>query len=209
MADAETAAARLECCFEAIRRERMHDVPILNPALEVRALGSRRFGACWLSVLVTPWFINVMLLPAEDAEADRWAALKIGESVKHVLPAGRFAFIVGEEAGLGRFQMCSLFSPVLEFEDQAAALAAAEAALAALFEPQEEEIAPEEQAFMGALSRGELPAELAAPEADPAEPDGGEPGGGDPGGGDPAEPATPSRRALLTGTLSREEAEGR
>ncbi len=40
-ADATALAARLEGVFRAIASKRMHDVPILNPALEVEAVGMR------------------------------------------------------------------------------------------------------------------------------------------------------------------------
>ena len=35
-------------------RERMHDVPILNPALNVEAVDFQRWQRHWLGVLVTP-----------------------------------------------------------------------------------------------------------------------------------------------------------
>ena len=187
MSEAEAVAVRLERVFETIRRDRMADLPIVNPALGVHAIGTQAFGETWLSLLVTPWCINVMLLPRDEAVAEAWAALQLGAAVGHVLPAGGFRFIVGEEAGLGRFQMCSLFSPVLEFEDDAAAVATAEAALEALFAAPEEKRPSDEARFMGALSEGRLPEELVEPA--PLEPQ-------------TAASPTPSRRAVLTGDLS-------
>ena len=187
MSEAEAVAGRLERVFEAIRRERMADLPIVNPALGVHAIGTQAFGETWLSLLVTPWCINVMLLPRDEAVAEGWATLQLGAAVGHVLPAGGFQFIVGEEAGLGRFQMCSLFSPVLEFEDDAAAVATAEAALEALFAAPEAAEPSEEARFMGALSEGRLPEELVEPA--PAEPEA-------------TESPTPSRREMLTGSVS-------
>lgn len=135
MPEAADIAATLERTFARIEAERMRDVPILNPRLAVEAVGFRGWQGKWLGVLVTPWFINVMLQPGSEAMATDWAGLTPGASVQHRFPAGDFPFLVGEEAGIGRYQMCSLFSPVLEFEDQAAARIAAEAALAALLAP--------------------------------------------------------------------------
>lgn len=57
--DAQAIASRLEATFERVHRERMHDVPILNRALAVTAVGTRAVEAGWLSALVTPWFINL------------------------------------------------------------------------------------------------------------------------------------------------------
>jgi [NiFe] hydrogenase assembly HybE family chaperone len=127
-------AAQLAEVFSKIHTERMDGVPILNPRLSVEVVATRAWEGRWLSVLITPWFINLMLLPETDEEAQAWQSLGLGESMPHRFPAGRFDFIVGEEAGLGRYQMCSLFSPVTEFQDQVAARVAARAALEALFD---------------------------------------------------------------------------
>lgn len=134
MPEALTISARLDEAFAKIHAERMDGVPILNPRLKVEAVGTRDWNGDWLSVLVTPWFINLMLLPGTDEAAAAWADLPLGSSVPRSFPAGRFDFLVGEEAAIGRYQMCSLFSPVLEFEDQEAARIAAEAALETLFD---------------------------------------------------------------------------
>ncbi len=124
----------LEAAFRRIERERMHGVPILNPALSVAAIGMRALEGAWLSVLVTPWFINLMLLPGSEADAPAWSGMAPGTKVMRQFPAGAFEFICGAEEGIGPYQICSLFSPVLEFENQDAAVAAAEAALGALFD---------------------------------------------------------------------------
>ena len=60
-------AAELEGAFARIHRERMADVPILNEALRVEAVGFVARGDEVLGVLVTPWFMNLMLVPAEPA----------------------------------------------------------------------------------------------------------------------------------------------
>ena len=44
----------------------MAGVPMLNPALRVQAVGFRHWQSHWLGVLVTPWFMNLMLLPRID-----------------------------------------------------------------------------------------------------------------------------------------------
>ncbi len=57
-----------------------------------------------------------------------------GTKLTRQFPAGAFEFIRASEDGIGPYQMCSLFSPVLEFESQEAALATADASLRALFD---------------------------------------------------------------------------
>ena len=61
-------AAELEAAFARIHRERMADVPILNEALRVEAVGFVARGDEALGVLVTPWFMNLMLVPAAGSE---------------------------------------------------------------------------------------------------------------------------------------------
>ncbi len=125
---------KLEAVFSRIERERMRDVPILNPALSVACVGMRPAGDGWLCALVTPWFINLIALPGDEAGAEAWSATPAGTKSARRLPAGVFEFISASEEGIGPYQMCSLFSPVLEFENQEAALATAEASLAAVFD---------------------------------------------------------------------------
>lgn len=132
--DIAKVSERLVTVFAKIGAERMDGVPILNAKLAVEAIGTREWNGHWLSLLITPWFINLMLLPTTDEQRQAWGGLALGSSVPHGFPSGRFEFLLGEEPALGRYQMCSLFSPVLEFEDQEAARIAGCAALEALFD---------------------------------------------------------------------------
>ena len=88
----------LEQSYRRIQRERMRDLPFLNPALRVKAVGFRHWQGRCLGVLITPWFMNLMLLPCEG---DEWQELQIGDKQRHLLPSGSYEFIVGEEAGIG------------------------------------------------------------------------------------------------------------
>jgi len=130
--DAAEAAARLENAFRRIRDERMRDVPILNAALEVEAVGLREWEGHWLGALVTPWFINLVLMPGSGS----WRSTRERESVWHAFPSGRFEFIAGSDPGVGEYHACSLFSPVLEFADHATACETARVALESLFDPE-------------------------------------------------------------------------
>jgi [NiFe] hydrogenase assembly HybE family chaperone len=123
----------LELVFHRIERERMQGLPILNPALQVRAVGFRAWQGHCLGVLITPWFMNLMLLPSEG---DAWQGMTIGDKQLQLLPSGPYEFILGEESGVGRYQVCSLFSPVFEFADQETAETTAEAVMQALMSPQ-------------------------------------------------------------------------
>jgi [NiFe] hydrogenase assembly HybE family chaperone len=128
---ASSPAAALQARYQAIHRDAMQGLPMLNPRLEVRALGFRHWHAHWLGALVTPWFMNLVLMPRERAH---WHAIAARESRHYVFPAGVFEFIGVVDAELGDFQACSLFSPMFEFADAPSAHATALAALDALFD---------------------------------------------------------------------------
>jgi [NiFe] hydrogenase assembly HybE family chaperone len=124
-------AAALERRFKAILQQQMQGVPMVNPALQVQAVGFQAWNDHWLGVLVTPWFMNLMLLPRV---AERWQPIAERESRHYVFPAGVFEFIGSRDAELGDYQACSLFSPMFDFATQAGAADTAAAALQALFD---------------------------------------------------------------------------
>lgn len=118
--------ALLEACFARIERERLFDVPLLNPALRVQVGAIERWDGQWLATLVTPWFLNLILVAGD---AGRWRSAAEGERVFHRFAAGELAFLGSTEPELGEFQCCSLMSPMGPFANQAGALATARAAL--------------------------------------------------------------------------------
>jgi [NiFe] hydrogenase assembly HybE family chaperone len=138
-ADAPAIVARVQSTFERVRRERMAGLPFLNEALQVELVGLRRWRGLWLGVLVTPWFMNLMLLPGDGAaEGDEvpaaWPTVRTGEYAPFAFPAAALSFLAGNEGEVGDYLSCSLFSPVFEFADHDTARRTAEACLAALFD---------------------------------------------------------------------------
>ena len=127
----ENPAARVEAAFRAIAAGRMRGLPLVNAALEVEAVGFAHWDAHWLGCLVTPWFMNLVLLPREAAA---WPSVPAGDKVAYRFPAGVYDFIAGREEAIGEYQACSLFSPMLEFADHESARLTAQAALQALFD---------------------------------------------------------------------------
>ena len=155
MSDAAAIAAQFEEAFERIRVTRMAGVPILNPALSVAMTDMRDWDTWHAGVLVTPWFINVVLIASgEEGEQPISGTKKLIH-----LPAGLFEFIRSDEEGLGGFWMCSLFSPALEFGDQETAMEVARASLASLMDEEEGEEDAGDDADMARIWRGELPQE--------------------------------------------------
>ena len=127
--DSEQICQNLEAAFDAILQTRMQDVPVLNSALSVQALGFLRYQQDWLGVLITPWFMNLLLLPEPESA---WQTQAPGSKFSRTFPYGVFEFTMANEAQLGVYAVCSLFSPMFQFEGQAAAAAAAKAALQGL-----------------------------------------------------------------------------
>jgi len=130
MSTMATQVDLLEQTYRRIEQKRMQGLPFLNPVLEVRALGFMPWNENLVGVLITPWFMNLMLLPGKE----NWSELKVGSKVTHRFHSGAYEFTVGHEADFGRYQMCSLFSPVQQFVDQAAAVATAIEVMRGLFD---------------------------------------------------------------------------
>lgn len=115
--------------FRRVATTRMAGVPIINPALDVEAVGFARSADGCIGVLITPWFMSLVLLPCEG---DDWQDRAIGSDVAHRFASGHYVFQVAGDDTIGRYQACSLMSPLLEIPDQATAVAVARAALDAL-----------------------------------------------------------------------------
>jgi len=130
-------STRLVEAYRAVQRTRMNGLNFLNPALEVEAVAFAPWEAHWLGVVVTPWSINLALAP-RDPEA--WHAIARGGKRTYTFPAGDYEFIGASDDDVGELQICSLFSPVLQFEDQATARLVATLAREALFDPANAEV---------------------------------------------------------------------
>ena len=118
--------ADLVARYEAIYEERMRDLPIVNPRLAVEAVGFERWEGQDLGVLITPWFMNLVLLP----DSDRLAGLPQGEELRCEFPSGPCDLTVYQDEGLGTYLAAVLFRTVVDFPDQDIARAVAEEALA-------------------------------------------------------------------------------
>ncbi len=145
---------RLGAAFRAAA-VRMAGLDVVNPALTVEAVDFAPWEGHWLGVMLTPWFMNLTLLPG-DPQA--WQPLATGAKRRYGFPAGEYEFVGANDAELGAYQVCSLFSPVLEFADHETARLVATLARAALFDAANAEVP-------------EMPeAELSPPPAAAAEP---------------------------------------
>ncbi len=122
----------------------MIGLPVHNDRLEIAAIGFREHQDHYFGVMVTPWSMNLTLVP-KDPDAPAPGAL--GASRTHSFPSGQYSFIIGRMDGVGILETCSLFSPMDEFDDPEVVRAVAEAALEGVYE------APEPQPKKKAVSR--------------------------------------------------------
>ena len=170
--------ARLVSDFEDIWHSKMRDVPLSNRSLHVEAVGFALHGGRPLGVLVAPWFMNLVMLPAEDED---WTTLEAGAKEEITFPSGAYEFIHNLRPMVGGYKACSLFSPMNDFSSQLQAVEVARAVMVALFDA-------------GNRAETDRAAEIrTAREAEPAPP---------PPPPGPAIAAEPSRRAVLTAGLA-------
>ncbi|MEF8727358.1 MAG: [NiFe]-hydrogenase assembly chaperone HybE [Accumulibacter sp.] len=142
---AEDPARRVEAKYLRLWTTSMRDLPFVNPALSVEAIGFRRHGSTgeslagttssatgdWIGAVITPWVIGLLLLPGGGS---LWSDRRPGDRCHVTFPIGPIEFIADYEpdADLPAYQYCPLFSPPSRFASQIAAQAAATAALDAL-----------------------------------------------------------------------------
>jgi len=149
--DSKQIRQALEAVFNTVLDTRMRGIPVINAELSVQAVGFSRFNEDWLGVLLTPWFMNLLLLPGPDST---WRELSPGTKFEARFPYGVFEFTLANEAQLGPYALCSLFSPMFQFENQAAALATAQAALQGLLSGSEPRNVSRRDLLRGAIGNG-------------------------------------------------------
>ena len=117
----------------------MRDLPIYNDKAATEAIAFRPFGdAELLGVVLTPWFMNLIILSIEPEPMDMAA---IGRTVSVKLPAGEPTFVIGGDEVIGLYKAHSLHSPVLNFTLPGQARAEAQRMLSLLMTPAAEEAA--------------------------------------------------------------------
>lgn len=132
--------------FEQVERTRMAGVPIMNLKLRVEAVGFEpdedKDAPGLVGVLISPWFMNLVWLPNDETVP----AAPVGATRSRRIGGEALDFIGAEVDDVGRYEACSIWSPMFEFEDQAAARATAKALLELLRKPAVESVAPAQPA---------------------------------------------------------------
>lgn len=190
MQQAAWLAARTEALvtdFNEVWHAKMRDVPIVNKLLHVQAVGFDLYQGRPLGVLLSPWFMNLILLPAEGED---WSDLQPGAKEYITFASGQYEFIHNKRDMTGGYKACSLFSPMNDFRSQAQAVEVARAVLVALFQ-EEHRAETDRSAEIRAAREAELEAVTEAEAEEDAE----------------AAPIieAPTRRQVLTAGLSGEQ----
>ncbi|WP_058912690.1 hydrogenase-2 assembly chaperone [Entomohabitans teleogrylli] len=145
-------AALLEAQFLQVARQNMADLPFYRRHIPVRACGFRVYEDQWFGAMLTPWMMELMVLPGPGQQ---WPRRPVGERIGLEFPTGNLAFRVGEMAGL-HYLACSLMSPLDAHLSAEQALALAENSVTlALSLPVREE-PPAVNASRRALLRGKV-----------------------------------------------------
>jgi [NiFe] hydrogenase assembly HybE family chaperone len=121
--------------FTRIGEERMKDIGLYNHALKVETVGFRRWDNWLAGILVTPWFMNFLLLPTEPGQITG----NVGTKTHLDMPRGDITFTIGEVEDVGPYLSSSLYSPMGRFDVQAVAVTTAWAALDKYFKVPEAE----------------------------------------------------------------------
>lgn len=121
--------------FEAIYDEHMRDLPIVNARLKVEGVGFQQFEDHQLGVLITPWFMNLVLMPGDDG----WRDKPQGDSLTVDFPSGPIEFTISQDEALGTYLTAVLFRSVSDMPDQTTAREIALEVMKNLFEPAKSE----------------------------------------------------------------------
>ena len=146
--------ALLDAHYRHLWMTQMHDMPFVNPALGVEAIGFRRHDGDWLGVMITPWFLNLFLI---YGGGDLWGDIPAGERRYVELPCGTLQFLADDDPDLGPYQYCPLIAPVSVLPDMATARQAALEALATVLAPPPETPADPAAKSLGAVDEKPKP----------------------------------------------------
>jgi [NiFe] hydrogenase assembly HybE family chaperone len=114
--------------YEHIHASRMRGLPLLNPALCVAVLGFRPHAEDQVGVLLTPWFMNLIVLPGDGAgDAEQ------GDRLAYALPGEVLEMTVHCDETLGRYLSAVLYRDVSAIPDMHTARRLAADILARLF----------------------------------------------------------------------------
>lgn len=114
--------AILEAHYRQVWAMRRHEFANTNDNLDVEAIGFVCYAGDWLGVVVTPWFLDLFLIPGGG---QLWGDIPAGQRRYLNLPCGTLQFIAGDDPEIGPYQHAPLIAPVSGIPDMATARQAA------------------------------------------------------------------------------------
>lgn len=126
--------------FRQIAEERMQGLPFYNEQLQVEAVGFTSIEPGYIGALITPWFINIMLLFEQQPASN----VVVGHRYTHKLPSGEKDFMIGDDEVIGRYDFISLASPTGKYKTQQQAQTFALNKLNALLSPDSSQVTDEQ-----------------------------------------------------------------
>lgn len=158
----------IEQTFEHILQHNMQGIPILNPQIRVQALGFQHWQGRVLGVVITPWMMNLVLLPAEH---DDWSQMQLGDKQPHEFPSRSYKFMLNDIEGIGPCQTYSMCSPMRDFSSHQQAVQVAQDFLDGLMV--EKKLTQEDRVdeeLLGRVMRGEDTSDIDLSQFDELEP---------------------------------------
>ncbi len=121
-------APLLERIYNLTLQQKMQGLRLCNDALSVEAVGFHKYDGHWMGILITPWFLNLMIIPSAD---EPWPDLIPGKGNEIAInfPSGHYKFSPRNEPEIGSYLCCSLSSPLPEWNNQLEIRETAEAIL--------------------------------------------------------------------------------
>ncbi|MCW8844519.1 MAG: [NiFe]-hydrogenase assembly chaperone HybE [Gammaproteobacteria bacterium] len=126
----DPAVDRLVTAYRDLVQPRMRLLPMYNPELKVEAVSFKIHEGRPCGVLLTPWFMNLVLLPAEH---DEWSGMAPGENLRVTFPAGDYLCMLSMPEGIPPHLSLPLFNSVEGFVDQDTACRVAEEIMQRLY----------------------------------------------------------------------------
>jgi len=123
------SSSDLAARFSDIHTQRMQGLPFVNDNLNVETIGFREFQEFEIGVLITPWFMNLVLLPGADVAK----GIAQGHKINACFPSEEIEFTAAQDEELGLYFSAVLFSTVADIPDQATARELASEVMKGLF----------------------------------------------------------------------------
>lgn len=121
---------KLLLAYRETVQPKMDGLPMYNARLRVEDVGFEIRDGRLSGVLITPWCMNLVLLPNDD---DEWHKLPPGKTVAVEFPSGSHRCVLSAPEGLAPHLSLPLFTTVQDFADQDSARRVAEETLRLLY----------------------------------------------------------------------------